>query len=234
MLLGAVCLLVTFSAILFDLDGTLCEGADSAAAIYGGAFETVDIDPFGTPEELWTALDDPPDHDDPVGYLAAGFVRVAAQHGRTPVDATALAEGFLDAVEYANVTPKPGAVEAVGAAASTARIGLVTNGPASRQAGKLDALPFGDAFGTVVYADDLPRRKPNREPFDRALSELSLSPENALYVGNSLEYDVAGAQNAGLEAAWCPNDGRTDPAPYRPEYVLESLADFQEVLGAER
>lgn len=225
---------MTFSAVLFDLDGTLCEGADSAEAIYESAFEAAGIDPFGTPEELWPALAEPPNHDDPVGYLAAGFIQVAAQHGRTPVDAAALAEGFLDTVDYANVTPKPGAIGAVEAATSAARVGLVTNGPASRQAGKLDALPFGDAFGTVVYAGDLSRRKPNREPFDLALSELDASPKDALYVGNSLEYDVAGAQNAGLEAAWCPNDGRTDPDPYRPEYVLESLADLPGVLGAGR
>ena len=225
---------VTFSAVLFDLDGTLCEGAESAATIYDDAFEAAGIDPFGTPEELWPALAEPPNHDDPVGYLAAGFIQVAAQHGRAPVDATALAEGFLETVDYASVVPKPGAVEAVEAAARVARIGLVTNGPASRQAGKLDALPFGDAFETVVYAGDLLRRKPNREPFDRALAELGVSPEDALYVGNSLEYDVAGAQNAGLEAAWCPDSGRTDPEPYRPEYILQSLADLAEVLGADR
>lgn len=223
---------MTFSAVLFDLDGTLCEGADSAEAIYRGAFEAAGIDPFGTPDELWPALGDPPNHDDPVGYLAAGFIRVAAQHGRTPVDATALAEGFLDTVDYGNVRPKPGAIEALEAAADAARIGLVTNGPASRQTGKLDTLPFGDAFETVVYAGDLPRRKPNREPFDLALSELGVSADDALYVGNSLEYDVAGAQSAGIEAAWCPDDGRTDPAPYRPEYVLESLDDLRKILGA--
>ena len=224
---------MSFVAVLFDLDGTLCEHAGSAAALYRETFEAAGIDRFGDPDELWAALDDPPDHDDPIGYVARGFARVAARHGRTPVDATALAEGFFETVDYADVVPRPGAAEAVEAAASAGPVGVVTNGPPSRQAGKLESLPFGDAFGAVVCAGDRPRRKPNREPFDRALEALGVAPAETLYVGDSLEFDVAGAQNAGLAAAWCPTDGECDPAPYRPEYVFESLGDLRGVLAGE-
>lgn len=224
---------MSFSAVLFDVDGTLCEHADSAAAVYRGAFEAAGIDRFGEPAELWTALEEPPDHDDPVGYFARGFARVAARHGRTPVDATALAEGFLETVDYSDVTPRPGAAAAVEAAANVGSVGVVTNGPTSRQTGKLEALPFGDAFEVLVCAGDRQRRKPNRDPFDRALGALGVRPEETLYVGDALEYDVVGAQNAGLAAAWCPTDGDCDPAPYRPEYVLESPAELRGVLGGD-
>ena len=224
---------MSFTAVLFDVDGTLCEHADSAAAVYRGAFEAAGIDRFGEPAGLWSALEEPPDHDDPVGYFARGFARVAAQHGRTPVDATALAEGFLETVDYSDVTPRPGATTAVEAAANAGTVGVVTNGPTSRQTGKLEALPFGDAFDAVVCAGDRRRQKPNRDPFDRALGALGVRPEEALYVGNSLEYDVAGAQNAGLSVAWCPTDGDCDPAPYRPDYVFESLGELRGVLDDE-
>jgi hypothetical protein len=142
-------------------DGTLCEGAQSPETVYRGASEAAGVEPFGEPDELWAALEGPPAVDNEVGYLAAGFTRVAAQHGRTPVDAEALASGFLETVDYAAVTPRAGAAAAVEAARRRAAVGLVTNGPESRQAGKLDALPFGDAFGTVVFAGDLRRRKPH-------------------------------------------------------------------------
>ena len=220
---------MSYSTVLFDLDGTLCESAESGETVYADAFGAAGIDPFGTAAELWRALDEPPDHDDPVGHLAAGFARVAAQHGRAPVDALGLARGFLDVVDYSNVVPRPGAVDAVEAAGRVARIGVVTNGPEPRQAGKLDALPFGDAFGTVVYAADRRRRKPNREPFDRALDALDAAPDDALYVGNSLRFDVAGAQNAGVDAAWYAPSSR-DPRPFRPEYVFGSLEDLRELL----
>jgi putative hydrolase of the HAD superfamily len=155
---------------------------------------------------------------------------VAAQHSRAPVDATALGEGFLKVVDYAQVTPSPGAEAAIEAARNHARVGLVTNGPESRQAQKLDALAFGDRFETVVYAGDLPRRKPHRDPFDAALDTLDVAASDALYVGDSLEYDVAGAQNAGLASAWY-SPTEADPEPYRPEHVLGSLSDLGGVVG---
>jgi putative hydrolase of the HAD superfamily len=220
-----------YAAILFDLDGTLCESAQSPETIYRGAFEAAGVEPFGEPDDLWAALEGPPAVDDEIGYLAAGFTRVAAQYGRTPVDAEALARGFLETVDYTSVTPRPGAAAAVEAARRRAAVGLVTNGPKSRQAGKLEALPFGDAFETVVFAGDLSRRKPHREPFERAVADLGVDAEETLYVGDSLEYDVAGAQNARIAAAWYPGDGDGDPSPYRPDHVLGSLADIEEVLG---
>lgn len=222
---------VSFSAVLFDLDGTLCELVQSAESVYAGAFEAAGVDQFGEPDELWAALESPPDHDDPIGYFAAGFATVAARHDRTPVDALALARGFLETVDYSRVQPREGAGAAVETATRHGRVGLVTNGPEARQAAKLEALPFGDAFEAVVYAGDLSRRKPNRDPFERGVESLSVPPEETVHIGDSLECDVVGAQNAGLAAAWCPSDEHdTDPEPYTPEYVLDSPAEVERIL----
>jgi putative hydrolase of the HAD superfamily len=224
---------VSFSAVIFDLDGTLCERTQSAAAVYEGAFEAAAVEPFGEPGDLWAALADPPDHDDRVGYFAAGFAIVAAKHGRAPTDATGLARGIIGTIDDARVRPSEGASEAIAAARRVGPVGLLTNGPRRRQRTKLDALPFGDAFETAVYAADLRRRKPNREPFERALETLSVPAAEALYVGDSLEYDVAGAQNAGLEAAWCRPEADAEPAPYDPEYVIDSPAEIGRLLDGD-
>lgn len=221
---------MSFRAVLFDLDGTLCEQTQSAQEIYKSAFNTAGIEPFGAPEELWAALAEPPDHEDRVGYFAAGFAIVAAKHGQAPVDATALARGLLDVIDYTNVRPRSGAEAAVRLASANGPIGVVTNGPAEVQTKKLNELPFGDDFATVVCAADHPRKKPNSEPFDRALTVLSVRAEATLFVGDSLEYDVAGAQNAGLTAAWCPREG-TDPGRFNPEYILESPAEISRIPG---
>lgn len=222
---------MSFDAVLFDLDGTLCEPAQSAESVYTGAFEAAEIDRFGEPDELWAALESPPDHDDPVGYFAAGFATVAARHGQTPIDATALARGFLETVDYSRVRPREGAEAAVEAAKRRGRVGLVTNGPESRQAAKLETLPFGDAFEAIVYAGDLSRRKPNSDPFEQGVESLSVPVGETIHIGDSLEYDVVGAQNAGLTAAWCPSDETdADPTPYSPEYVLGSPAEIERIL----
>lgn len=224
-----------FAAVLFDLDGTLCESTQSETAIYEGAFEHAGVDPVGRPGDLWAALDGPPDPDDEQQYLAAGFRRVLADHDREGLDPAALAAGFIEAVEYGAVAFLSGAERALAAARENGPVGLVTNGPERRQAPKVETLALESSMETIVYAGDMPRRKPHPDPFERAVDDLGVDPERTLYVGNSLEYDVGGAHAAGLRAAWF-RDGAiddTDPSDSeanRPDYTLASMADLREVL----
>ncbi|AZQ13373.1 HAD family hydrolase [Halorubrum sp. PV6] len=221
------------TAVAFDLDNTLCRPDHDVEALYRRAFERAGVEPFGEPDVLWAALDGPPDPDDRVGYLGAGFARLAAQHGRD-VDPVALAEAFEAVADDSRVTYLPGATEALSAAAEVGPVGLLTNGPEHRQRAKVDALGLGDRVDAIVYAGDLPRRKPHAEPFDRLAAALSVAPEETLYVGNSLAYDVAGAHNAGLQSAWLRADPDEAAAPYSPDHVVDSLDGVTALLTARR
>jgi len=223
-----------FDAVFFDLDGTLCRRTQDTDAMYERAFDRAEEPSFGDPEDLWAALEGPPDHDDTVGYFAAGFTRVAAQHGRPDADTLALARALLSVIDDGAVTFLPGAEEAVTRAAAIGRIGIVTNGPEHRQRAKLEALGIVERFDVIVYAADLPRSKPHALPFERALDVLDVAPEDALHVGDSLGYDVAGAQNAGLSAAWLRGNADADAGAYEPEYVIDSLAELPAVLEGTR
>jgi putative hydrolase of the HAD superfamily len=220
-----------FAAVLFDLDGTLCRHEQDAETVYAGAFDVAGVEPFGEPDELWAALPDPPAPvpEDRLASLAEGFRTVADRHGRS-VDARALARGFTEVVDHSAVRFREGAETALSAARQRGPVGLLTNGPEHRQSTKLRSLGIVDAFDAVVFAGDMPRRKPHRDPFDRAVGELGVDAALSLYVGDSLEYDVAGARGAGLRAAWCPTDGGLDPGEHAPDYVLRSPADLAAVL----
>jgi putative hydrolase of the HAD superfamily len=225
-----------FDAVLFDLDDTLCRHDQSAETIYRGAFDWADVDPVGTPDDLWAALDGHPPPDEQTAYLADGFAAVARQHGVT-VDAERLAEGFLRTVDYRQVSFVPGAEAAVEAARTRGAVGLVTNGPASRQRLKVDALGLSEAFDVIVYAGDLPRRKPHPDPFEAALHQVDVPADEALYVGDSVEYDVVGGHSAGMQVAWIAgaggawNDGEW-PDVERPAYVFEEIGGVADLLDA--
>jgi putative hydrolase of the HAD superfamily len=225
----------SFEAVLFDLDGTLCRHEQSPETVYYGAFEAAGIEPFGDPEDLWAGLTGPPapDPEGRIEYLAGGFEAVADRHGRS-VDARALARGFSAVADHSAVTFREGAEAALEAASEDGPVGLLTNGPEWRQSEKLRALGLEGAFDAVVFAGDMPHRKPHRDPFDRAVADLGAEPSESLYVGDSLEYDVAGAKGAGLWAAWCPRDGAVDPGEHAPDYVLGSPADLVGVLDGSR
>lgn len=218
-------------AVLFDLDGTLCQHAGDADAAYRRAFDRIGAEPFGEPSALWAALDGPPDPDDRVGYLGAGLVRVAAQHGRGDVDPIELAEALVDGVDEIGVEFVPGAAAALDAATARGKTGIVTNGPQSRQERKVRSLGLDERVDVVVYAGDLARRKPHATPFREALTALGVPAERALYVGDSLAYDVAGAHNAGLRVAWVRGeDADEGPGKYRPDHVLDGIGELVALL----
>ena len=223
--------MASFDAVLFDLDGTLCENTQDTQSMYERAFERAGESQFGEPASLWAALTGPPDHDDPIGYFAAGFARVAAQHGRSDADSLALARALHSVIDDSAVGFLPGAEDALAQAAAAGPVGVVTNGPEERQRAKLDALGIADRFQTVVYAAELPRSKPHAVPFEQAVADLGVARERTLYVGDSLAYDVAGAQNAGLPVAWLRGDN--DVGDYEPEYVIDSLVELPAILRGE-
>jgi len=220
-----------FDAVVFDLDNTLCRHAGDFDVTYRQAFEAVDSEPFGRPAELWAALDGPPDPDDEIGYLGAGFARVAAQHGRSAIDPLALAAELVAAIDRTAVEFLPEAEAALATAGSVGPVGILTNGPADRQAAKIRSLDLEPQVEAIVYAGDLPRRKPHVDPFESILSTLDSRADRTLYVGDSLTFDVAGAHNAGLPVAWLREDG-AEAGQYRPEYVLDSLGDLEAVFDA--
>lgn len=218
-----------FDAVLFDLDGTLIGRTQDIDTVYEQAFERVGATPFGEPAALWEALDGPPDPDDQAGHLCAGFARLAAQHDRPDADPLALANALVAGIDNTQVTLRPGADRAVQAANAAGAVGILTNGPAHRQTEKVAAVGLGERVDTVVYAGDLPRRKPHTDPFERALTTLGVAPTHTLYVGDSLAYDVAGAHNAGMPTAWL--DDGDGPREYDPDFVIDSLAALPEILA---
>lgn len=57
----------------------------------------------------------------------------------------------------------------------------------------------------AVYTSEIPVAKPHADAFRCILDRLDLVPEEAVYVGDRLWDDVAGAQQVGMRAIWIPH-----------------------------
>jgi putative hydrolase of the HAD superfamily len=223
--------MASYDAVVFDLDHTLCTYHQSPAALYAATFAAAGVEPFGEPADLWAALEEPPPADGMAAYIAEGFQTVAETYDRS-VDVDALGEGFVDSTDDTAVSRRAGVADALAAAREVGAVGLLTNGPANRQTVKLDAIGLADAFDAAVFARDHGYWKPDPRPFEHVCDELGVAADRALNVGDSLELDVAGAQGAGLAAAWCPpGDADRDPGDPEPDHVLDDLGDLVDVLA---
>lgn len=110
------------------------------------------------------------------------------------------------------------------------RLGLVSNfdhGPtAKRILADHDLTGF---FDVILISDDFGRRKPHRAIFDAALQALDVAAADALFIGDSIEDDVVGAQRIGLPVVWL--NAKRKPLPAGMAAPDHSVAELGELLG---
>jgi N-acetyl-D-muramate 6-phosphate phosphatase len=102
--------------------------------------------------------------------------------------------------------------------------GIDTNKPGFLTTPLLAALGLNKVAGCVVSGDTLPERKPHPAPLLLAASQLSLPPQQCLYVGDA-ERDVQASRAAGMPVLVArygylgPDD---DPESWRPDGHIDT------------
>lgn len=91
----------------------------------------------------------------------------------------------------------------------------------------LEKAGIREFFDCVVVSADVGVRKPAGKIFEAALGELSLSAEECVFVGDSIQVDVVGAQQAGMKSVLVERDEQTGP---EPDARVKSLAELESVL----
>jgi FMN phosphatase YigB (HAD superfamily) len=125
----------------------------------------------------------------------------------------------------------PGAVATVrGLRAAGCRLGVVSS---AVHHGFLDwslaVLGIADAFDVVTSSASSGFYKSRPEIYSVALAAMGATPHGSVHVGDSLRWDVGGAQRAGMKGAWLrrasANTDRyaTSGPPPTPDLVLDSL-----------
>jgi HAD superfamily hydrolase (TIGR01509 family) len=176
-------------AVLFDWDGTLADSAEATYRCYAQVFSGFGI---GFDRPTFQATYSP---DWYCTYRAVGL----------PESRWAEADArWVESFAAEPVRLLPGAHRALLRVRSRGlRQALVTSGTRRRVVRDIEYLGVGEFFETVVCAEDSLRRKPEPDPLLRALASLGVSPQRAVYLGDSPE-DVQMARAAGVRAVGIP------------------------------
>jgi len=87
------------------------------------------------------------------------------------------------------------------------KIAIVTNQTMEAQFAKLANLdPDGDLIDLIVTSESVGFEKPDARVFETALAELSLSPKEAVMIGDNLNQDILGARAVGLHCIYITNN----------------------------
>ena len=106
-------------------------------------------------------------------------------------------------------------------------LGCVTNKPERHTRSLLARQQLLEVFSVVVGGDSLPQRKPDPLPLQHALAVLDVTPDRAVFIGDSVN-DVRAARAAAVTVicvSYGYNHGRGIHEA-GPDHIIDSLADL--------
>jgi len=114
------------------------------------------------------------------------------------------------------------------------RLGLVSNAldPPELLHRDLRQLGFAERLDVAVFSSEVGWRKPHPAIFERALAELDVAAERALFVGDTIATDIAGAAGLGMhtcQAVWFRAD--EDAQGPEPEFQAFSQMDVMTIVA---
>ena len=113
------------------------------------------------------------------------------------------------------------------------RLAIVSNAfdPPALLRRDLEQLGVAERVDAAVFASEVGWRKPHPAIFERALEELGVAGDRALFVGDSLAVDLGGAAALGMhtcQAVWFRADD--DPSAPEPDFQAFTQMDVLTVV----
>lgn len=105
---------------------------------------------------------------------------------------------------------------------------LITNGFERTQHSKLQNARLENYFDTVITSETSNSLKPNKEIFDFAIMKTRAQKEECIMLGDSIEVDILGAMNAGIDQVYVNHTG-IEPL-IRPTYTVHSLKELEDIF----
>jgi len=86
------------------------------------------------------------------------------------------------------------------------KLHMITNGFEEIQSKKMESSKILHYFDVIVTSESVGVKKPNPKVFHHALKVADANAENSIMIGDSIEADVSGALNIGMQAIHCNFD----------------------------
>ncbi|MXV72882.1 HAD family hydrolase [Candidatus Poribacteria bacterium] len=118
-------------------------------------------------------------------------------------------------------------------------VGIITNGAhdehTDSQLSKVRHLGLNERIQSLTISGEIGVRKPNLEIFKVACERADVLPKEAVYVGDSVQNDIVGANRAGMTSIFINRKSEVlipESTDERPDYTVSSLPEVLSCLGS--
>ena len=138
-------------------------------------------------------------------------------------------------LRYTYLTLEEDVIQLLSALRKHYTVGLITNGPSRSQWEKIAQIHAEQFFDLIIVSGDLSGcEKPQAEIFHLACQQLNVKPNKSCMIGDRLDTDILGGQNAGLATVWIPLNGECAHMPTShnpPDFTIDCLMDLAPMFG---
>ncbi len=105
---------------------------------------------------------------------------------------------------------------------------LITNGFEAVQHNKLKHSGLANYFKQVITSEASNSLKPHKEIFDYAFYKTGAQSQNSIMIGDDIEADIKGAQNAGIDQVYVNHINQ--PNRINATHTIYSLKELENIL----
>ncbi len=226
-------------ALLFDLDDTLCDYGAARALRLRVAFS---LDGEGEPgaraDEVLTEMVASSIAMHPHG--TDHFPELFQQFGIDDRAAAERAAAWYRGTRFHGLELFAGARETLRAVRSARSLpglrrpmGIITNGPTEVQRAKFTLLNLEELVDFVLISEEFGAAKPDPGIYHAAVERLGVAHEDVVFVGDTAEFDMAGAHAAGLRTIWINAGTNEWPGPGRaPDRTVAHIVDVPRLVDS--
>lgn len=215
--------------LLFDLDDTLLDFSVSEHFALTKSLAKVGIDFQATHLEIYEQINRKCWDDFEAGKLPQSainntrFSRFLAAMNLSNENAIDFGNYYLEQLSEKAVYMK-GADKLLQEQHGKYKLGIVTNGLKEVQRPKLMKNNLANYFNIIVVSDEIGVSKPNAPFFDYAFKEMKFpNKEKVLIIGDSLNSDIRGGHNYGIDTCWYNFKKKHNQTSLKPTFEIDDL-----------
>lgn len=222
--------------ILFDLDNTLIDFTHAARKAFSASFADFGLIEQQGHHDIYDEANSRVWKDFENGKIDAirlrrkrfdDFFLMANIRG---IDSWEFNKVYLEyLVEYS--TMLDGAVALLEELKGKVKLAIITNGLKEAQRPRIRKLGIEKYFEEIVVSDEIGVSKPHQAYFDIAMETCGNPPKKkVLVVGDSINSDMRGAIDYGLDSCWCNLFGQKNRSSIQPLFEINVLKELSLIL----